>query len=419
MESTDRDTASQRWQGAKKAVTILVIWMLILGAGLVACELYVRSTLGLQLFAFPLQKNSSYYSAYDDYKIYNRKFFEERPSFFTGWPTTPALFESDTSAPRYVYRPNLTLAAKAGKLVPAGSGDVVYWSSNSFGFRGEDFPFAKPPGTIRIVCLGASTTEGSGYDNETYPYYLQQELRQLYPDKNIEAINAGHHAYKARDNLALLEQYILPLDPDLIIFYEASNDLNFTEFSGDLETVPCWREGTCWLSGKPWGYRDLYLNSALFRMLDDRLGGTAAPPPMVHSFDDTGTKPGAVQYADTLRRIAVAAKSANTTLVFASFVTVAHEGLQVDPGEYPYLFDQVYRTYYPLTPGEMGRVYAYYNNQSRQVAVENNLAWYDLALEFPRHPQYFPADYIHLSPEGNRLFARLLVQHLRNGTVFS
>jgi lysophospholipase L1-like esterase len=417
MENTDPAITAQR-PDKKKLVTVLVIWLLIIGAGLIACELWVRSTQGLQLFSFPLQKVSPYYSSYDNYTVYNRKFFEERPSYFTSWPLKPEFFDASTSAPRYVYKPNLSLAAKAGKLVPAGSGDTVYFSTNSRGLRGEDFPLVKPPGTIRVVCLGASTTEGLVYDNETYPYYLQQELRQRYPDKNIEVINAGHHAYRARDNLALLEQEILPLRPDIIIWYEAANDLNFTEFSPSLQAEPCWHDGTCWLSGKPWGYKELYLNSALFRVPADRFWNNAVPPPMPHSFDESGVRSGAPQYADTLRRMAGAARAANTTLVFASFVTVAHEGLQVDYGENPSLFDQVYRTYYPLTPGEVGRAYAHYNNQSRQVAAEYNLSYYDLAGEFPKDPQYFPLDYIHFSPEGNRLFARLLVQHLANETVF-
>jgi lysophospholipase L1-like esterase len=139
---------------------------------------------------------------------------------------------------------------------------------------------------------------------------------------------------------------------------------------------------------------------------------------MTHSFDGTGTKPGAVLYADTLRRMAVTAKAANTTLVFASFVTVANDDLRVDYGENPSLFDQVYRTYYPLTPGEIGRAYANYNNQTREVAAENTLSYYDLAGEFPKDLQYFPSDYIHFNPKGNRLFAHLIVQHLANETVF-
>jgi lysophospholipase L1-like esterase len=419
MGYADPSPPAQRFPGAKKALAVFLIWVLIISAGLVVCELLVRSTHDLQLFAFPLQKVSPYYSPYDNYSIYNRNYFEERPSYFAGWPVKPELFDAGTPAPRYIFKPNLTLAARGGKLVPAGTGDTVYWSTNSHGLRGDDFPEVKPPGTIRIVCLGASTTEGLVYDNETYPYYLQQELRQRYPDKTIEVINAGHHAYKAEDNLALLEQQILPLKPDLVIWYETANDLNFTEFSPSLQAEPCWREGICWLAGKPWGYEILYQDSALFRLLADRFGGNPVPPSMAHSFDDTGTKRGALRYTDTLRRMAAAAKAANTSLAFVSFVTVADDGLHVNYEESPYLFDQVYRTYYPLTPGEIGKAYAYYNNQSRQVAEENNLPYYDLATEFPQDPEYFPSDYIHFNPEGNRLFARLLAQHLANGTVLS
>jgi ABC-type sugar transport system permease subunit len=243
MENAKPSPAAGPGPGAKKALAVLLVWMLVIGTGLVVCELWVRSTHDLRLFAFPLQKVSPYYSPYDNYSVYNRKYFEERPSYFEGWPITPAFFDAPTSAPRYVFRPNLTLAARGGKLVPAGSGDMVYWSTNSHGLRGEDFPQEKPPGTLRIVCLGASTTEGLVYDNQTYPYYLQLELRQRYPDQSIEVINAGHHGYRAKDNLALLEQQILPLRPDLIIWYEAANDLNFTDavlntFSIVLVVVP-------------------------------------------------------------------------------------------------------------------------------------------------------------------------------------
>jgi lysophospholipase L1-like esterase len=419
MGSADRDAAARQRPKGRRAAAVLFIWLLILGTGTGACELWVRSTQDLQLFAFPLQENSPYHSAYDEYKVYNRKFFEERPWFFTGWPVEPELFDAAGFAPRYLYKPNLTLAARAGRLVPASDGEVVYWSSNSHGLRGGEFPFDKTPGTIRIVCLGASTTEGSGSDTETYPFYLQEGLRQRYPGRNIEVINAGHHAYRAEDSLALLEQVILPLDPDLILWYEAANDLNVTGFSRDLQTAACWQEGTCWLSQTPWGFRELYLNSALFRILADRFGGRTVPAAMPHSFEDGGVSSGAMQYADTLRRIATTAEAADTTLVFISFVTVAHEGLQVDPRTNPGLFDQVYRTYYPLTPGEIGRAYAQYNNQSRQVAAEYGLAYYDLAAQFPKDPRYFPADYIHLSPAGNRLFAQLVEYHLSRENVFA
>src|SRR4030095_7467330 len=40
----------------------------------------------------------------------------------------------------------------------AVTGNRINIKINSLGFRGDEFSRAKPPNTIRIVCLGASTT---------------------------------------------------------------------------------------------------------------------------------------------------------------------------------------------------------------------------------------------------------------------
>ena len=50
---------------------------------------------------------------------------------------------------------------------------------NSLGFRGEEITAKKPSNTIRIVCLGASTTFcGEVNDEEAWPYRLQEKLRR-------------------------------------------------------------------------------------------------------------------------------------------------------------------------------------------------------------------------------------------------
>jgi len=41
------------------------------------------------------------------------------------------------------------------------------------------------------------------------------------------------------------------------------------------------------------------------------------------------------------------------------------------------------------------------------MASEFNVPYADVASQFPRDPQYFYLDYIHLSPEGDRLLAKL------------
>jgi lysophospholipase L1-like esterase len=98
---------------------------------------------------------------------------------------------------------------------------------NSLGFRGRDITVAKPPGTIRIATLGASTTFCAEVSNDdaTWPQQLEQALQRAHPDLAIQVINAGVPGYIAADSLKNLQRRVLPLDPDLVIYYEANNDL--------------------------------------------------------------------------------------------------------------------------------------------------------------------------------------------------
>jgi hypothetical protein len=54
---------------------------------------------------------------------------------------------------------------------------------------------------------------------------LQAKLRAAYPDVGFEVINAAVGGYVATDNLKNLEYRVLPLDPDLVIYYEANNEI--------------------------------------------------------------------------------------------------------------------------------------------------------------------------------------------------
>ena len=98
---------------------------------------------------------------------------------------------------------------------------------NSLGFRGEDISLAKPPGTVRIVCVGASTTFCTGVSSNeaAWPHLLEKEIRKKYADTKWQVINAGVPGYCMPQILANLRHRVLPLDPDLVIFYEAHNQM--------------------------------------------------------------------------------------------------------------------------------------------------------------------------------------------------
>ena len=102
----------------------------------------------------------------------------------------------------------------------------VSLSINSLGFRGGEITKQKPPRTIRIAAVGASTTFcGEVSDAEAWPARLQEILQRAHPGIAIQVINAGVPGYVASESLENLRARVMVLEPDLVIYYEANNDM--------------------------------------------------------------------------------------------------------------------------------------------------------------------------------------------------
>src|SRR6185295_7016799 len=97
---------------------------------------------------------------------------------------------------------------------------------NNHGFRGGDFTIDKPPGTFRILTLGASSTFGyHDRDDETYPVLLERQLNRTADDgRRYEVINFGVPHATTDNTLALFLAEGVALSPDLVTFYEGAND---------------------------------------------------------------------------------------------------------------------------------------------------------------------------------------------------
>jgi hypothetical protein len=102
--------------------------------------------------------------------------------------------------------------------------------TNALGFRDtREYSLAKPPGTFRIVVLGDSVTFGHGAIFEgSYPYLLEQRLREWRPDVKWEVWNLGVPGYNTAQELAYLNEVGQRYAPDLVIVGFFVND--FTGF---------------------------------------------------------------------------------------------------------------------------------------------------------------------------------------------
>lgn len=114
-----------------------------------------------------------------------------------------------------------------GLRIPEPNHVVGPIAINSLGFRGPEIERPKPPGRIRLAFLGASTTfcaEASSLE-ATWPALVVEGLRAAEPGLDFDYVNGSAGGFTAEQSRLSLEQRVAPLAPDVIVYYEATNDL--------------------------------------------------------------------------------------------------------------------------------------------------------------------------------------------------
>jgi len=129
-------------------------------------------------------------------------------------------------------------------------------------FNAQRFSVEKASQTVRVFCLGGSTTYGRPYDDATsFAGWLRELLPLADPDQQWEVINAGGVSYASYRVAAVMEE-LTAYAPDIFVIYTGHNEFLEERTYGDLREAP---QG--WLAAG-----SLLHNSALFRWAQ-RLAG--------------------------------------------------------------------------------------------------------------------------------------------------
>lgn len=164
----------------------------------------------------------------------------------------------------FAYKPG----ARA-EVVSGGERFVI--EINSRGFRTHEFEVPKPPGTVRVACIGGSTTVAGRTNQETYPALLEKRLRARYPGLALEVLDLGVSSVTSEHWLNELHQ-VLDFEPDVVVQYQAINDVS-------------WRHLPRYAAAHPW--RRLAASSLLLdRLFPLRVGDLA--PYLAGSMDTFG-----------------------------------------------------------------------------------------------------------------------------------
>lgn len=135
-----------------------------------------------------------------------------------------SVFNALTAETRYVEHPETGLLTLRPDHVFRGN--QVEIRTNSLGLRSEPITVDKPPATVRIAVVGASTVMGAyaATNEETFSYRLEALLDAGDKTTDFQVINAGIAGYDLHDQRRMIEKLILPFDVDLIVIYPGFND---------------------------------------------------------------------------------------------------------------------------------------------------------------------------------------------------
>lgn len=102
---------------------------------------------------------------------------------------------------------------------------------NSQGYRGKAVSMLKPHGVARVLCLGGSTTYGTGVDRpETaYPAVMEELLNEELPPgyESVEVINGGLPYATTAEIVAQYHFKFQYFSPDVVVINTGGNDAHY------------------------------------------------------------------------------------------------------------------------------------------------------------------------------------------------
>lgn len=319
--------------------------------------------------------------------------------------------------PRYRLRPDDPYA----EAWPTGT-----MATNNLGYRGRDVSVAKPPRTMRIVFVGASTT----IDHYSFRlsltdyagHYLNLWARARGLDVQFETINTAREGLQSSDLAAVVEQEVLALAPDIVVYKEGANQFGEAKRLLSIEPSPVKPITPAFLATGVVGSEPANYYSNTRRRLDLALAaarpiGEAPRPPYTVNWPaglseetpDLSRADLPLDLATIVRdlgRIRELLTPTGADLAVSSFVWMAEDGLRLNGSRaneralYWYLNGN--DVIWPLSYRDIRRFADFQNRVFQRFTTQSGTHFIDLARWFPRDPSLF-VDGIHISYPGVKM----------------
>jgi len=270
------------------------------------------------------------------------------------------------------------------------------YRTNNLGFaNGESgsapITIPKPAGVIRVVCIGASTTQNYLEENgKVYSYPLELECYLLKSGiQNFEVHNCGQGGYNSADILVRFILQIIDTGPDVVVLYHAYNDIRayFTPgFSSDYSHARRNLGEVYWKFKLASFIPEFHLKVANY-LINQWLPVNVRYSLLSHvtkGIPDYRLSPdeGLNTYRRNLQTIADVCKARGIKLILSTYCHYLHVGIRDDP---------LHLLYAECVAKE--------NQVVREISRASGIPLVDNATLMPMEDTYF-VDSIHFSPAG-------------------
>jgi hypothetical protein len=350
------------------------------------------------------------------FHVYNSSFIAQQmcKDYFRRFPGFFFVYDppAGTEYPRYRFPLN--------EVTPYG---LV---TNQFGWRGPPIELRKAANTIRIAFVGASTSVNDHSFPYSYPefagFFLDSWAREVFGVR-VEMINAGREGITSTDIAAVVRDEVLPLEPDLVVYYEGSNQFRPGSIIRLGEDPGPRSKPSAYIPDRDGGHlgQRFALARRFHKLLPDSGVEPSKPhyevvwPPDVNEFDPPLNHKNLPASLSTvihdLDAISDSVSKAGGELVVSSFFWLVYDGLKLDPYKHRYLHSHLNESYYPYRYREMERLATFQNRVLKKFAADRGALFIDVAGMMARAPDLF-VDAIHATYDGVRLHAWIAAQLL-------
>lgn len=365
------------------------------------------------------------FQAYDQFKAWN--------SVFAGDPCKHR-FLRHAPGQLYVYDPVDGRPSPPYRFLPSATTPYGL-VTNAYGWRGRPIEIERQPNVVRIAFVGASTTVDGHHLPFSHPEYVGHWLNlwaaARHPGIRFEVANAGRESIVSTDIAAIVRTEVLPLRPDLVVYYEGGNQFRLETI---VEAMPSSAKhgperrrvdnlAPDWL-------RQISRYSALARRIQAAAGfigsdidGREWPKPdyrvkwpqgLDEADPDIAFPTLPLYLNDILRdldRIRADLGSMGGELALSSFMWLVKDGMTVDPIRNRHILDYLNIQNYPFRYRDIERMAAFQNRVFRKYAEVHGLSFVDVAKSMPFEPDLF-VDAVHNTPAGVRVRAWVVLQQL-------